>query len=115
MSIIKLKKDFPYDSINYDDKKPFEDEIKFITDYIGSFQNVLNQIFSLFGDKFSQGSDLAINNLKDVKKHLLNMQNSFNIVQNSTSFYFDFEEIAIEEEYWINRLFKNYRFSSAWK
>lgn len=104
LSIIKLKKEFPRVSINY------EDEIKFISDYIGSFQNVLNQIFSLFSDKFSQNSNSAIYNLKDVKKYLTPMQNSFNIIQNSTSFYFDFEEIEIEEKYWTSRLLKTIDF-----
>lgn len=110
LSIIKLKKEFPRVSISYENKKPFEDEIKFISDYIGSFQNVLNQIFSLFSDKFSQNSNLAIYNLKDVKKYLTPMQNSFNIIQNSTSFYFDFEEIKIEEKYWTSRLLKTIDF-----
>ncbi len=110
LSIIKLKKEFPRVSISYENKKPFEDEIKFISDYIGSFQNVLNQIFSLFSDKFSQNSNSAIYNLKDVKKYLTPMQNSFNIIQNSTSFYFDFEEIEIEEKYWTSRLLKTIDF-----
>ncbi len=110
LSIIKMKKDFPYDSINYEDKKLFEDEMKFISDYISSSQNVLNQIFSLFDDKFSQGSNLAVFNLKDVKKYLVNMQNSFNEIQKNTSIYFDFKDIEIEEEYWINRLLKTIDF-----
>ncbi len=109
-SILKLKKSFPF-TLNQKNKiRPFETEIKDIGNYISSFQNVLNQISNLFKNKFSSESNLVINNLKDVKKHLINMQNSFNIIQNSTSFYFDFEEIVIEEEYWIDRLLKTIDF-----
>lgn len=118
LSVIKLRKEFPYDNIKYDDKKPFEVEIRFISNYISSSKNVLNQIFSLFDDKFSQGSNLAIINLQDVKSHLNNMQNSLKIIQSKTSNYFNYEKIEIEESYWITRLLKTvefYRYSNEIK
>lgn len=110
LSIIKIKKEFPYDSLSNEDKKVFEDKIKFISDYMSSSQNVLKQIFSLFDDKFSQGSNLAVFNLKDVKKNLAQMQNSFKFIEKNTSAYFDFKDIEIEERYWTNRLIKTIDF-----
>ncbi|MDN5071973.1 hypothetical protein PJV94_00450 [Aliarcobacter butzleri] len=108
-SILKLKKSFPF-SLNKKKKRAFENEIKNISDYIGSFQNILNQISSLVKDRFSQDSNLAVFNLKDLIKHLFPMQNSFNEIQKNTSIYFDFKDIEIEEEYWINRLLKTINF-----
>ncbi len=81
-----------------------------ISSYISSFQNVLNQISSIFKDKFSKESSLAVLNLKDVKKHLISIQNSFKLIQKDTSFYFDFNDIEKEEKYWINRLLKTIDF-----
>jgi hypothetical protein len=108
-SILKLKKSFPF-SLNKKKKRAFENEIKNINDYIGAFQKILNQISSLVKDRFSQDSNLAIFNLKDLIKHLFPMQNSFNEIQKNTSIYFDFKDIEIEEEYWINRLLKTIDF-----
>jgi hypothetical protein len=112
-SILKLKKSFPF-SLNKKNNRTFENEMKNISDYISSFQNILNQISSLVKDRFSQDSNLAVFNLKDLIKHLFPMQNSFNEIQKNTSIYFDFKDIEIEEEYWINRLLKTidfYRYS----
>ncbi len=108
-SILKLKKSFPF-SLNKKKRRAFEHEIKNISDYIWSFQNILNQISSLVKDRFSQDSNLAVFNLKDLIKHLFPMQNSFNEIQKNTSIYFDFKDIEIEEEYWINRLLKTIDF-----
>lgn len=108
-SILKLKKSFPF-NLQRNNIRPFEEEMKSISSYISSFQNVLNQISSIFKEKFSQDSNLAINNLNDVKKHLVNMQNSINIIQKNTSIYFNFKDIEKEEEYWINRLLKTIDF-----
>lgn len=108
-SILKLKKSFPF-SLNKKKNRIFENT----SDYIGSFQNVLNQISSLFKDKFSQNSNLVVIYLKDLNNYLVNMQNSVNQIQKNTSTYFDFKDIEIEEEYWINRLLKTidfYRYS----
>lgn len=108
-SILKLKKSFPF-SLNKKNNRTFENEMKNISDYISSFQNILNQISSLVKDRFSQDSNLAVFNLKDLIKHLFPMQNSFNEIQKNTSIYFDFKDIEIEEEYWINRLLKTIDF-----
>lgn len=108
-SVLKLKKSFPF-NLNKKKKRAFENEMKNISDYMRYFQNVLNQISSLVKDKFSQDSNLAVFNLKDVKKYLVNMQNSFNEIQKNTNTYFDFRDIEKKEEYWINRLLKTIDF-----
>ncbi len=79
-SILKLKKSFPF-SLNKKKKRAFENEMKNISDYIGSFQNVLNQISSLFKDKYSKDSNLVITNLNDVGKYLRPMQSSVAQIQ----------------------------------
>lgn len=108
-SILKLKKRFPF-TLNKKNNRTFENEMKNINDYMGSFQNILNQISSLFKDKFSQDSNLVVFNLKNVKKYLVPMQNSVNQMQKNTSTYFDFKEIEKEEEYWVKRLLKTIDF-----
>lgn len=109
-SYLKRKKSFPY-SLNLKNKKrPFENETGSITKYFGTFQDVLNQISALFKDKFSSESNLAIVHLKDAHQQLNNMQSSFKLIQESTNFYFDFEEIEIEEKYWTSRLLKTIDF-----
>ncbi|WP_237919911.1 hypothetical protein [Aliarcobacter butzleri] len=108
-SVLKLKKSFPF-NLNKKKKRAFENEIKNISDYIGAFQNILNQISSLVKDRFSQDSNLAVFNLKNLIKRLFPMQNSFNEIQKNTSIYFDFKDIEIEEEYWINRLLRTIDF-----
>lgn len=107
--ILKLKKSFPF-SLNKKKNRAFENEMKDINDYIRSFQNVLNQIFSLFKNKYSKDSNLVINNLNDVRKYLSKMQSGVIQIQKNTSIYFDFKEIEKEEEYWVNRLLKTIDF-----
>lgn len=103
-------KEFPVKQLRHNEKYKFKNEIDTINSFKTSFNNFISQLIYILEDKFSQKSNIALQNLKDANSNLQDMQKSFKFIENGTYQYFETEEITQDELYWFDRFIQTISF-----